>query len=209
MMDGPTIAKSTAYSVFQRTLQAIYSCPDLAIIWPDDDGLDNVAAGFRACSRQGITDRYVGAVDGLFIRMHKPRVKEHPASARFCSGHKKGFVPSLQVTSKLGCMSCPGSTNERTAWDMSNVKSKVEMLPDGYQTIGDAAYPPSDRTLTPYPGTCLCPDENQNINAFNFFHSQARIGVEQAFGILVMTWGILSKPLRCPYTTLGKLSMLA
>ncbi|CAN0513277.1 unnamed protein product, partial [Discosporangium mesarthrocarpum] len=37
MMDGPTIAKSTAYSVFQRTLQAIYSCPDLAIIWPDDD----------------------------------------------------------------------------------------------------------------------------------------------------------------------------
>ncbi|CAM9414070.1 unnamed protein product [Discosporangium mesarthrocarpum] len=88
-------------------------------------------------------DHCVGAVDGLFIRVHKPRVKEHPAPARFCSGHRKGFGLNLQETSKraicnaryiftAGCVSCPGSTNDRTAWNMSNVKSKVEMLPDGY-----------------------------------------------------------------------------
>ncbi|CAM9458936.1 unnamed protein product, partial [Discosporangium mesarthrocarpum] len=34
MMDGPTIACSMAYSVLHRTLEAINSCPDLAIIWP-------------------------------------------------------------------------------------------------------------------------------------------------------------------------------
>ncbi|CAM9174619.1 unnamed protein product [Discosporangium mesarthrocarpum] len=77
-------------------------------------------------------DRCVRAVDGLFIRIHKPRFKEHPASARFYSGRKKGFGLNLQETSTLGCISCPGSTNDRTAWNMSNVKSKVEMLPDGY-----------------------------------------------------------------------------
>ncbi|CAN0265310.1 unnamed protein product, partial [Discosporangium mesarthrocarpum] len=198
MIDGPTIACSTAYSVLHRTPGVINSCPDLVIVWLDDDRLGHVAAGFRARSRQGIMDRCVGAVDGFFIRIHKPRVKEHPAPAWFYSGHKKGFGLNLQeifdahYIFTAGCISCPGSTNDRTAWNMSNIKSKVEMLPDGYYIIGDSAYPPSDRLLTPYPGTYLCPGED----AFNFFHSQPRIKVEQAFGILVMTWGILWKPLR-------------
>ncbi|CAN0209299.1 unnamed protein product, partial [Discosporangium mesarthrocarpum] len=100
MMDGPTIASSTAYSMLHRTLGAISSFPDLAIGWPDDDRSDHVAAGLRARSRQGIMERCVGAVDGLFIRIHKPLVKEHPAPARFYSGHKKGFGLNLQVITK-------------------------------------------------------------------------------------------------------------
>ncbi|CAM9284135.1 unnamed protein product [Discosporangium mesarthrocarpum] len=83
-------------------------------------------------------DGCVRAVDGLFIRIHKPCVKEHPAPARFYSGHKKGFGLNLQAIRDahciftVGCISCPGRSNDRTAWNMSNVKSKVEMLPDGY-----------------------------------------------------------------------------
>ncbi|CAM9535158.1 unnamed protein product, partial [Discosporangium mesarthrocarpum] len=91
-----------------------------------------------------------------------------PSPPRLYSGHKKGFGLNLQVT------------------------SKSFTLPDGYYIIGDASYPPSDRLLTPYAGNCLC----RNEDAFNFFRSQAMIGVEQAFGILVMTWGILWKHLR-------------
>ncbi|CAM9230267.1 unnamed protein product, partial [Discosporangium mesarthrocarpum] len=34
MMDDPTIACSMTYSVLHRTLEAINSCPDLAIVWP-------------------------------------------------------------------------------------------------------------------------------------------------------------------------------
>ncbi|CAN0151923.1 unnamed protein product [Discosporangium mesarthrocarpum] len=152
LVDGPTIACSTAYSVLHRTLEAINSCPDLVIVWLDDVRLDHVAAGFRERSRQGIMDRCVGAADGLSIRNHKPRVKEQSASARFYSGHKKGFGLNLQTIwdaryiFTAGCISCPGSTNDRTAWNMSNAKSKV-MLPDGYYIIGDSAYPPSYRLL--------------------------------------------------------------
>ncbi|CAM9329844.1 unnamed protein product [Discosporangium mesarthrocarpum] len=133
-------------------------------------------------------DRCGRALDGLFIRIHKPRVKEHPAPSRFYSGHQKGFGLNFQATCDArytftaGCISCPGRTNDRTAWNMSNVKSKGDMLPNEYDIIGDSAYPPSDRLLTPYPGTCLCPHKD----AFNFFHPQARIAVEQAFGIPVM-----------------------
>ncbi|CAM9362917.1 unnamed protein product [Discosporangium mesarthrocarpum] len=188
-MDSATIARSMVYSVLHRTLEAISSCPDLAILWPDEDTLDHVAAGFRARSRQGIMARCVRTVDRLFIRIHKPRVKEHPAP-RFYSGHKKGFGLNLQETSKR--------------FNMPNVKSKVEILPDGY-LIGDATYPLSNRLLTPYPGTCLCPAED----VFSFFHSQARIAVEQAFGILMMMWGTLLKPLRMSLHKPGKLSMVA
>ncbi|CAN0323677.1 unnamed protein product, partial [Discosporangium mesarthrocarpum] len=46
MMGGPTIACSTACSVLYRTLEAMNSCPDLAIVWQDDDRLDHNAAGF-------------------------------------------------------------------------------------------------------------------------------------------------------------------
>ncbi|CAM9344929.1 unnamed protein product [Discosporangium mesarthrocarpum] len=97
----------------------------------------------------------VRAADGLFIRIPKPRVKEYPAPARFYSTHKKGFGLDLQAICDAryiftaGCISCPGSTNDRTAWNMSNVKSKVEVLPDEYYSIGDSPNPPSDRRLTP------------------------------------------------------------
>ncbi|CAM9641520.1 unnamed protein product [Discosporangium mesarthrocarpum] len=134
MMDGPTIASSMAYSVLDGTLEAINSCPDLAIAWPDDDRLTMLLQGLEHAAG----NRCVGAVDRLFIGIHKPRVKEHPSPARSYSGHKKGFRLNLQESSKPryifteGCISCPGSTNDRTAWNMSNVKSNVEMLPDAY-----------------------------------------------------------------------------
>ena len=62
--------------------------------------------------------------------------------------------------------------------------------------LGDAAYPLSDHLLTPYPGKNLLKDKD----AFNFFLSQVRIRIEQAFGILVGQWGILWKPLRVHFT---------
>ncbi|CAM9711957.1 unnamed protein product, partial [Discosporangium mesarthrocarpum] len=82
---------------------AINSCPDLAIVWPDDDRLDHVPRGFRACSRQGIMDRCVRMVNGLFIRIHEPHVKKHPAPAGFYSGHNMGFALYLQDKSKTFC----------------------------------------------------------------------------------------------------------
>ncbi|CAM9347827.1 unnamed protein product, partial [Discosporangium mesarthrocarpum] len=124
-MDSATIASSTAYSVLHRTLEGINSCPDLAIVWPDDDRLDHVAAGFKGRSWQGIMGRCVRAIDGLFFRIHKPRVKEHPPPARLYSRHKKGFGLNLQAICDAryiftaGFLSYPGSTNDTTAWNMS------------------------------------------------------------------------------------------
>ncbi|CAB1114698.1 unnamed protein product [Ectocarpus sp. CCAP 1310/34] len=94
-------------------------------------------------------------------------------------------------------MSCiaPGSTNDWTAWNHSDLSTAVKNLPPGFYMLGDAAYPLSDHLLTPYPGRGLPLDKD----AFNFYLSQLRVRIEQAFGILVGQWGILWKPLRVQF----------
>ncbi|CAM9191103.1 unnamed protein product [Discosporangium mesarthrocarpum] len=140
MMDGPTMASSTAYSVLHRTLETINSCPDLVIIWPDDDSLGHVAARFRASSRPGIMDRCVGAVDGLFIRIHKP-MKEHPV--RFYSGHKEGF----------------GSTFRQSAMQPTS-SQRGACLAQGAPTIGQ---PGTCQTSNPRWICCLMGDTSSVI----------------------------------------------
>ncbi|CAB1097557.1 unnamed protein product [Ectocarpus sp. CCAP 1310/34] len=49
--------------------------------------------------------------------------------------------------------------------------------------------------LTPYPGRLLPPGED----SCNFHLSHLRVKIEQGFGILVSTWGILWRPLRVQF----------
>ena len=64
-------------------------------------------------------------------------------------------------------------------------------LPDGYDITGDAAYPISEKLLTPYPGKSLPKDQD----SFNFHLSQLRVKIEQSFGILASTWAIMWRSL--------------
>ncbi|CAN0024068.1 unnamed protein product [Pylaiella littoralis] len=95
----------------------------------------------------------------------------------------------------------PGSTNDWVAWIRSSLSKAVNSLPNGFHIIGDAANPISGKLLTPYPGKDLPNGED----AFNFFLSQLRVKIEQSFGILVSTWGILWRPLRVQYAGRGDL----
>ena len=90
----------------------------------------------------------------------------------------------------------PGSTNDFSAFTRSAAWKLTQKLPPGYFVIGDAAYPLAENLLTPYPGKRLDADRD----VFNFYLSQLRMTVEQSFGILVQTWGILWKPLRVKFT---------
>lgn len=68
-------------------------------------------------------------------------------------------------------------------------------MPGNYCILGDAAYPLSDKLLTPYPGKGLDP----GFDSYNFHLSQLRVKIEQSFGILVSVWGILWRPLRVQF----------
>jgi hypothetical protein len=91
---------------------------------------------------------------------------------------------------------CPGGTSDSKSFYASNVYNLVSQLPDGFFVVGDNAYTLSHTLLIPYSGVNK---QNQAKDAFNFFLSQLRIRVEQAFGLLVTKWHIFKKPLEIKF----------
>jgi hypothetical protein len=74
------------------------------------------------------------------------------------------------------------------------MSTQIDNLPPLYYIVGDAAYVNSEHLHVPYPGTNL----NQREDAYNFYLSQLRIRIEQAFALLVGQWGICWRPLHVP-----------
>lgn len=126
----------------------------------------------------------------------------------YYSGSKSGYGVNVQATCDANCrfsqMSAisPGATNDWAAWDRSSLSKAVNRLPSNYCIVGDAAYPLSDKLLTPYPGRDLQP----GFDSFNFHLSQLRVRIEQSFGILVTVWGILWRPLKVQFA--GRASVI-
>jgi DDE superfamily endonuclease len=192
---------STMYEIVWDAVYAINQCGALDMRFPQTQAeCASAAAGFTATICKNSPLRYVvGAVDGLFIKRNAPRLSETLHVQRYFNGHKMGFGLNLQAACDhslrfIGA-SCntPGSTNDYTAWTMSDLDRLTEALPLPYILVGDAAYPPTERMITPLPGSNL--DVNQD--AFNYYQSQARITIERAFGMLVARWGILWRSMSC------------
>ena len=79
------------------------------------------------------------------------------------------------------CLNTPRRTNDRQAWVSARFNGLVASIPGPYYVVGDAAYTPSEKMMVPYPGTNL----EWSYDSFNFYQSQARMAIEQTFGILV------------------------
>lgn len=96
-MDGHVIARSTAYAILHRVIDALNACDGLACKWPvGADAILSVAL-FIKRSEHGIIFKALGAMDGLFVRLTKPTRRHHGAFHNFFSGHKKGHGMNLQV----------------------------------------------------------------------------------------------------------------
>ncbi|CAM9569288.1 unnamed protein product, partial [Ectocarpus sp. 4 AP-2014] len=187
------------YATAHRVIDALNACSALGCKWPVGDEVAREARLFKDRSSWDVIDKALGAMDGLFIRLIKPNFHEHAATHAFFSGHEKAFGMNFQVRDglTLNCfiiawtMNCPGSQNDRTAFKFSGFSKLQKDVQPGYNILGDAAYPASDRVLVPFPGTALSASQD----AFNFFQSQCRISIEQTFGIMVRRRGILWKPI--------------
>jgi hypothetical protein len=78
-------------------------------------------------------------------------------------------------------------------WLDSELRTKLEtdgFLKEGLQLYGDNAYVNTHYMVSPFKQVSDGPKD-----AFNFYHSQLRITIEGAFGMLVHKWGCLRKPL--------------
>ncbi|CAB1107031.1 unnamed protein product [Ectocarpus sp. CCAP 1310/34] len=83
-------------------------------------------------------------------------------------------------------MNCPGSQNDRTAFNFSGFDKLLAGLPEGHFVVGDAAYGASERVVVPFPGTSLSASQD----ACNYYMSQCRMAIEQTYGILVSVVGM-------------------
>ena len=83
------------------------------------------------------------------------------------------------VFTAVSCIA-PGSTKDRQAWTLAGFDEAIAALPNPYFVVGDAACGASEKMLLPYPGNL-----DSSRDTFNYYQSQARMPIEQAFGILV------------------------
>ncbi|CAM9919214.1 unnamed protein product, partial [Hapterophycus canaliculatus] len=105
VMGSHAIAKSTAYAIIHRVIDAINQTPDLDCLWPEGGEVSLQNDLYRKRSTNGVIRRCVGAMDGLFVRMDQSSLRGHSNPAAFSGGHKKGFGMNLQVTREK-CQVC-------------------------------------------------------------------------------------------------------
>ena len=197
------IGPSEVYSCVWRVVDAINNCPHLNIKFPTDHGEQRaIAAGFQAKS-QPLFPICVGAIDGLLIWTEKPSAieceKAECGETKFWCGRKKKYGLNLQGTCDHNrrfidiALGHPASTSDFLCFATSNLQHKLQIpnyLAPGLCLFGDMAYVNTPYMATPFKGVSSGSKDN-----YNFFHSQLRINIECAFGMLVARWGILRSPL--------------
>jgi hypothetical protein len=195
-----------SYSVVMRSVwfvvHAINCHSDLAIQYPEDhteqqkiaDGFKDVsAAGFNCCA---------GAIDGILLWILKPSPADCESvgvgPAKFFCGRKHKFGMNCQaVCDARGqfldiSILFPGATSDCVAFEGMTLYQALEggLLAPGLCFFGDNAYINSVFMATPYSAVT-----GGTRDAYNFYHSQVRIRIECAFGMLTNRWAILRKAL--------------
>ena len=188
-------------------VDAINKCAQFEIAYPDTmEEQRKIAAGFEAASAPGIRN-CAGAIDGILIWMLKPSLKEAQKAGvdqkKFLCGRKHKFGLNCQAVSDCRgrildiSIKCGGASSDCLAFEASELHSRLEnglMHQDGdndrFVLFGDNAYLNTAYMATPF--TNVAGDLNRAAeDNYNFYHSQLRIRVECAFGMLVQRWGVL------------------
>ena len=188
-------------------VEAINTCPQFDVLYPDTlEEQRQIAAGFQAASTPGIRN-CSGAIDGILIWMLKPTQREAQKAGvdqkKFLCGRKHKFGLNCQAVSDCRgrildiSIKYGGASSDCLAFEASNLHSRLEsglMKQDGenerFVLFGDNAYLNTAYMATPFTNVANDPNRVAEDN-YNFYHSQLRIRVECAFGMLVQRWGIL------------------
>jgi DDE superfamily endonuclease len=185
-------------------VDVINACDKLKFQYPSDHKQQQqIADGFAAVSR-GIFKCCAGAIDGILVWIERPsgghcELSECAAKKFYC-GRKKKFRLNMQATC---CdhnknfldfyLGHPASTSDYLAFSSSPLYCKLEtkgIMKLGLCLFGDNAYVNNLYMATPYKSV-----KEGEKDAYNFFHSNCRITIECAFGMLVHRWGVLCKPM--------------
>ena len=97
-------------------------------------------------------------MDGLFVKTAAPSSLDTANVLGYYSGQKSAYDINVKAMCTADFKFCgmsaiiPGATNDWAAWNRFKLSCAVGRLPNGNYVLDDAAYPLSDKLLTPYPG---------------------------------------------------------
>jgi hypothetical protein len=194
------IGHSTLFSrCIWIVVDAINRCPAFEIKYPESHEKQiEIANGFKSKSSVGF-DNCAGAIDGLLVWIEEPTKTDcnemETGCREFFCGRKHKFGWNLQaICDSQGkflevWMKFPGAASDYIALLRSDFYQQLSR--DGFlhpllAIYGDNAYVSTDKMVSPFKGATTGAKDD-----FNFFHSQLRIHIECAFGMLVHRWAIL------------------
>ena len=182
-----------------------------------------IAEAFKAKSKADF-DICVGCVDGMLVWIHLPSKEECErigvGQAKFICGRKSKCGLNLQAICDAErrfldiSILFGASASDLLAFESSPIRVKMDspnFVAPGLCLFGDNAYINRLFMATPIPNLGQHTENRVDKDAYNFYHSQLRINIECAFGILVNRFGWLRKQAPVQYTikkTLATVSCL-
>jgi hypothetical protein len=203
------ISFASADDGVKYVIDAIYQCPELKIKFPTDhEKQPAIAQEFKHKSSANI-DCCVGTIDSMLLWTSKPSIHDCEdlgfEDGKFYCGRKNKFGLNMMGTCDVNSrfldldISHPASTSDHLVFVTSSFHHRLStphngrsLLVPGLCLFGDNAYVNTEFMATPY-------QRNQgarltyNQDNYNFYHSQLRIRIEMAFGMLCRRFGILRR----------------
>ena len=190
---------STFHYCIHRGIDAINKCLALSLQFPmTEEELRKTAIEFQAKSSFGVMDGCIGALDGWLCRIKVSTPKETSNVSSYFSGHYECHGLNIQAACDSRCrftwlsIRSPGGTGDSKAFYGTSLDSFLKELPIGFYIVADNAYTITNSLLIPYSGNDR---RYPNNDVFNFYMSQLRIKIEQAFGMMVNKWRIFKRPI--------------
>ncbi|KAI2491737.1 nuclease [Fragilaria crotonensis] len=157
-------------------LDAVLNCKALDIVFPDtDEDLKSTALKFANKSSERVMIGCVGAIDGLFVKICRPSMKDCGYNPQaYFSGHYMAHGLNIQAVCDsdrrftfFGVVA-PGKSSDQLAFERTSLHKRVMELPMGMYLVGDAAYQVSDVVLVPFTLSARIRDR---MHLTSFFHS--------------------------------------
>jgi hypothetical protein len=197
--DVYNVSIASFYRTRNKVVDAINNCQELQFHFPATAAEAHLQASkFEQLSQDRVMKGCVGARDGCLIKIVQPNQNEVINVRKYYSGHYEDYGLNIQAVANHRCqflffsVAAAGGTADSAAYRKTSLPSLVDGLPMNRYIVADAAYPVSEKLLVPFTGSQR---NNLNNDTFNFFLSQLRIRVEQAFGLLTNKWRILRTPM--------------
>ena len=196
------VAFSEVYKSIWKILDTINAYKKLTIKFPNHNEQKIIAEGFK----MKLWVKFInctGCINGMLVWTNKPNKKTLEqcdiGPKKFYCGRKKKFGVTLQavcdhkrrfIDIEIGF---PALSSDYLCFVNSTICKLMydsNLLAPGLCLYGDAAYGNNMFMTVPFKNVSFGPKD-----AFNFFHSQIRINIECAFGMLVHRWPVLRKPI--------------